>query len=428
MTNPGDVPAATSTEDSTPALPPATHEPIDVIDTPEEFADAVAALHAGHGPIAVDAERASGFRYSQRAYLLQFYRRGAGTFLFDPPAIGDFSALQAAISDEEWVFHAASQDLPCLREVGLDPKRIFDTELGARLLGLPRVGLGTVVADLLGVTLEKAHSAADWSKRPLPQDWLLYAALDVSLLVDLRDKIADLLAEAGKLDLAQQEFEYTLHKELRPQREDPWRRLSGIHQLRKQRQLAVARELWLARDAYAAAVDIAPGRLVPDRSLLAAAATLPQSRAELLALKEFNGRASHSESARWWAAIERGLTTEDLPPMRTGGDVIPPPRAWSDRNPDADRRLTAAKAVLTELSETREIPMENLLTPDTLRRLAWEPPTPLSVESLAQALRELEARPWQIDLLAEPILSAFVEGNQASQSPAATAVTELPNG
>ena len=70
------------------------------------------------------------------------FRRGAGTFLFDPPAIGSLGELNDAIRDEEWIFHAASQDLACLREVGLDPVRIFDTELGARLAGLPRVGLG----------------------------------------------------------------------------------------------------------------------------------------------------------------------------------------------------------------------------------------------------------------------------------------------
>ncbi len=140
-----------------------------VTDTREAYLSAVAAIAGGHGPVAVDAERASGFRYSQRAYLIQVFRRGAGTFLFDPPAIGDFSDLAAAIQHEEWIIHAASQDLTCLREVGLDPERIFDTELAARLLGIPRVGLGTVVEELLGLHLAKEHSAADWSTRPLPE-------------------------------------------------------------------------------------------------------------------------------------------------------------------------------------------------------------------------------------------------------------------
>ncbi|ERK70821.1 3'-5' exonuclease, partial [Leifsonia aquatica ATCC 14665] len=235
-----------------------------VIDTRSGYLEAVELIAAGTGPIAVDAERASGFRYSQRAYLIQVFRRGSGTFLFDPPAVGRFDELNTAIADEEWVLHAATQDLTCLREVGLDPSRIFDTELAARLLGMPRVGLGTVVEELLGVHLAKEHSAADWSTRPLPQPWLVYAALDVELLPDLRDAIAALLDEAGKTEIAQQEFASELTRELTVVRSEPWRRLSGIHSIRGLRNLAVARELWLSRDALARELDTAPGRLVPD--------------------------------------------------------------------------------------------------------------------------------------------------------------------
>jgi len=180
-----------------PSTPSRDHAVFTPIDTRQGYLDAVAAIAAGNGPIAIDAERASGFRYSQRAYLIQIFRRGAGTFLFDPPAVGAFDELNAVIDDTEWVLHAASQDLACLREVGLQPKKIFDTELGARLAGLPRVGLGTVVESLLGIHLAKEHSAADWSTRPLPSSWLIYAALDVELLVDLRDAIAALLLTAG---------------------------------------------------------------------------------------------------------------------------------------------------------------------------------------------------------------------------------------
>src|SRR5690606_29950119 len=158
------------------------------------------------GPIAVDAERASGYRYSDRAYLVQFYRRGSGTFLIDPIPFGRLDDLHEVIGTEEWVFHAATQDLPCLREIGLDPSTIFDTELGARLLGMERVGLGSVVEELLGIHLEKAHSAADWSTRPLPNEWLEYAAYDVELLIDVRDIMAELLDQSGKSGIAEQEF------------------------------------------------------------------------------------------------------------------------------------------------------------------------------------------------------------------------------
>lgn len=383
-----------------------------VIDNRAEYLEAVDLIAQGTGPIAIDAERASGFRYSQRAYLIQIFRRDAGVFLFDPPAIGDFSELQNAISDVEWVLHAASQDIACLREVGLDPTTIFDTELCARLLGFARVGLGTVVEELLGVHLAKEHSAADWSTRPLPESWLEYAALDVELLVDLRDALDTLLIETGKKDIARQEFAAVLTKESKPAPAEPWRRLSGIHGIRNARNLAVARELWLTRDSYAQEIDTAPGRLVPDASLLAVVKALPTTRKALTDMRDFTGRASRTEIARWWSAIERGLASTDLPAVRVNGDTLPPPRIWSERNPEADVRLKAARAAMAEVSESMNIPLENLLTPEYLRRVAWRPPASVDAASIAEALSELGARPWQIDATAQKISDAFVEANQ----------------
>lgn len=384
-----------------------------VIATRDEYLEAVEMIAAGTGPIAVDAERASGFRYSQRAYLIQVFRRDAGTFLFDPPAVGRFDELNAAIADEEWVLHAATQDLTCLREVGLDPHRIFDTELAARLLGMPRVGLGTVVEELLGIHLAKEHSAADWSTRPLPEPWLVYAALDVELLPDLRDAIAAMLDEQGKTEIARQEFADELSRDLKVVRNEPWRRLSGIHSIRGIRNLAVARELWLSRDELARTTDIAPGRLVPDASLTAAAKAMPETKRGLASLREFNGRASRTELDRWWEAIEAGRTTDDLPVMRGNGDTLPPPRAWADRNPEADARLKAARAAVTALSTELAIPVENLLTPETLRRVAWAPPASVDSASIGDALAEWGARPWQIEATSQVIAQAFVEASQS---------------
>ncbi|MCU1508001.1 MAG: ribonuclease [Glaciihabitans sp.] len=390
----------------------APHASVDVIETREAYLAAVDAIAAGHGPVAVDAERASGFRYSQRAYLIQIYRRGSGTFLFDPPAIGDFAELQAVIKDEEWILHAASQDLTCLREVGLDPARLFDTELGARLAGLPRVGLGTVVEELLGIHLAKEHSAADWSTRPLPQSWLVYAALDVELLPDLRDAMGELLDAAGKTEIAQEEFDSVLGRDFRPVREQPWRRLSGVHSLRGAKSLAVARELWQTRDDYAREIDTAPGRLMPDSSLVNAARALPATKRDLAAMKDFTGRASRSQIDRWWDAIQAGLASTDPPVLRPSGETVPPPRAWPDKNPEADRRLKAARSAVTDISTELSIPIENLLTPELLRRVAWSPPDPLEPDSIEAALREMGAREWQIDATAQAIHQAFVEASQ----------------
>ena len=386
-----------------------------MIDTPEGYLEAVSAIAAGEGPIAIDAERASGYRYSQRAYLIQIFRRGAGTFLFDPPAIGDFAELNAVIKDEEWILHAASQDLTCLREVGLHPTRLFDTELGARLAGLPRVGLGTVVEELLGIHLAKEHSAADWSTRPLPQSWLVYAALDVELLVDLREAMGAILAEANKTDIAAQEFESVLGRDFVVVRAEPWRRLNGVHSVRGGKNLAVARALWEARDEYAREIDTAPGRLIPDASLVAAAKLMPETKRDLASFKEFTGRASRTQIDRWWAAIEAGKASTDIPNLRVPSDSVPPPRVWADKNPEADRRLKGARAAITELSESMAIPIENILTPESLRRVAWRPPAEISIDSVRSALADTGARDWQLDATAQLIHSAFVEALQTPE-------------
>ena len=385
---------------------------VHVITTRDEFLAACAELAAGSGPIAIDAERASGFTYSQRAFLIQVHRREAGSYLFDPPALGRMDELFTSMSDEEWVLHAASQDLACLREVGITPRRIFDTELSARLLGLERVGLGPVIEALLGIHLAKEHSAQDWSTRPLPEPWLAYATHDVEYLVDLRDVIAQMLEESGKTAWAEQEFVATLEKPEKPPMAEPWRKLSGLHTLRAPRQLAIARALWNARDAIAREKDVSPGRLVPDASLVAAARAPLTSQADLAKLREFTGRASRSLIHQWWQAWVSGNTDTDLPQVRVPSDALPPPRAWADRNPAAHERLSVAREALSEVAENHQLPVENLLTPSILRELAWHSTEDVSPETINAGLLAQGARTWQRELTASVISSAFVEANQ----------------
>lgn len=371
---------------------------------------AAEALNAGSGPAGVDAERASGFRYGGEAYLVQVNRRGAGTFLFDPTELDSFRPLAEAIAGEEWILHSAGQDLACLEALGLVPERLFDTELASRLLGFERVGLGAIVERLLGIHLHKAHSAADWSTRPLPGPWLEYAALDVALLPDLRDAVSQELVEQGKEEFALQEFEAVRTKPPKAAPAEPWRRLAGGNRLRSPRELAIARELWAARDELARDRDTAPGRLLPDASLVVAAAAQPRSAGQLAGLREFKGRASRSELERWWAAILRGKTTEDLPgPLPRNPEAIPHHRGWAQKYPEAAARLAAAREALMAESERLRIPLENLLTPELLRRLAWEPPDPATPEAVRARLEELGARSWQSDVTAPLIAESFVE-------------------
>lgn len=370
----------------------------------ERVLDVVA---AGTGPIAVDVERASGFRYSQRAYLVQIYRRGGTNFLVDPLEVSDLSGFTTRFGDQEWVLHAARQDLASLREVGMSPTRLFDTELGARLAGLSRVGLQGSVEDLLGVQLAKEHSAADWSTRPLPEGWLNYAALDVELLPDLRDAVSRTLDEAGKSDFAREEFDAILHEAPAAARAEPWRRLSGLHQVRGARGLAIARELWSAREEFAKAQDVAPGRLLPDRSIVHAAMERPSSQSELVGLKNFHGRASRSEATRWWAAIQRGMRTEELPALRGSHDTVPPPRAWAEKAPEAHRRYVLARDLIQRSGDRINIPAENILTPDYLRRICYSPHDPGHPSAIDGQLEQLGARRWQRDLVVPLLVEAF---------------------
>ncbi len=382
----------------------------DVVDDAQQLAEAVTRLAAGSGPVAIDAERASGYRYGQRAYLVQLRRAGSGTMLIDPIPLPGLGAIQDVIGDAEWILHAAHQDLPCLAEVGLRPSRVFDTELAARLAGFERVGLASVVEQLLGYTLEKGFSAADWSTRPLPHDWLRYAALDVELLIELRELLGAELERQGKLGWAEQEFAAAVSAAPKPPPADPWRRTSGIHRVRSRRQLASVRALWFARDARARARDIAPGRVLPDAAIINAALAAPRSREALAALPVFSGPRMRRSIQLWWDAIAEAMHLPDTelpgPAASTG---LPPAGRWADRDPDAAARLAATRYTLRAVAAEHTLPVENLLEPALQRKLAWSPPDPITAESVAEALAAGGARRWQIELTTSVLVPALLD-------------------
>jgi ribonuclease D len=416
-----DPPDAEPAKDVIDLLEPADGLPA-VIATAQDLAEAVARLAAGTGPVAVDAERASGYRYGQRAYLVQLRRAGAGTVLIDPIACPDLSGLGAALGDVEAVLHAASQDLPCLAEIGYQPRQLFDTELAGRLLGYPRVALGTMLEEVLGFRLAKEHSAADWSVRPLPAEMLKYAALDVEVLTELRDALAVQLGEQGKTEWASQEFAAIAAAPPPPPRADPWRRTSGIHRVRTRRALAVVRELWQARDEIARDADLSPRRILSDQAIVDAARAEaakppPTGRPQLERISGFHARYARKYSDRWAAAVLRARQLDDaeLPEVAGAAAVPGPPPAhrWAERDPEAAARLTAAREAVGALSAEHGLPVENLLPPDALRRLAWEPPVPATTETITAALRASGARAWQAELTAAPLAAAFAAAASA---------------
>lgn len=371
-------------------------------------------LIASSGAIAIDAERASGFKYSQRAYLVQLRASRTDIFLIDPvgvPGILEskpFRELSQALRDREWILHAATQDLACLAEIGLHPGSIFDTELAGRLAGQPRVGLGALTESLLGFRLAKEHSAADWSTRPLPESWLNYAALDVDVLHELAEAVAALLNDQGKAGWAKEEFTSLLSFKPKPQRPDRWRGISGLHKVQDRLSLEIARRLWLAREELAQKMDVSPGRLIPDSSVLVAATEKPRTRSQLSSLKTFSGRASRSYLDHWWDALQSAYKATELPSLKPEKtDALPNHRNWVNKFPEADRRLKLAKASLIEVSEKLQIPLENLLTPEILRQLSFTPPTPITQQAVSEKLLEIGARNWQATETSTVIAEAF---------------------
>ena len=403
-----------------PLLQPSAGTP-EIIETEAGFQQALEQLAQGSGPFAVDAERASGFRYSARAYLIQIKRTDGGLHLIDPIPFGPghklFIDLNNLLNTDEVILHASTQDLPCLRELGLNPVKLFDTELAGRIAGLPRVGLGPLLESIMGVLLAKEHSAADWSARPLPKEWLTYAALDVELLVELRNHMYKILEDAKKLPWALEEFASILKAPPAPPRVDPWRRTSGMHKIKRRDQLAVIKSLWMARDEIASKQDIAAGKLLNDSAIVELAIAVPTTKKEFeKCLRPLGLRARWMENLQLWLdsiASAVALPEDQWPSMRTNADTLPPIKLWRDKFPEKFAPLSHARAAIELIAEENQIPVENLITPEHVRRGCWKPPvgatSTLSVSLVESALSELGARQWQIDLVAPSLAAALLE-------------------
>lgn len=379
-----------------------------VLVTADEIAAALQLLSDQTGPIAVDAERASGFRYSQRAYLLQFARQDI--VLVDPTTSAPLDAFAAYISGQPWILHAATQDLPCLRERGFIPSSVYDTELAAKLLGREKVGLGALLTSELDVVIAKEHSAVDWSTRPIPEEWRAYAALDVEFLAELHEH---LLAELRTLD---RETWYDEERALLLEftgptpRPDAWRRTSGIHAIRDPRKQAIVRGLWEARDARARELDTSAGRILHDSVIIDVAKHAPQSQAQLAALRPVHSRNVRKDPEYWWTAVAAALELPDaeLPKRAAADGSIPPPKSWPQRNPAAAERWDLIRPVIVATAEALTIPAEVLVQPDVIRRLCWDGfRIGMSTDHVQSLLAAEGVRAWQQEQLIRPIAEAL---------------------
>lgn len=441
----------------------------EVIDTLEAYKEYCNLLAAGSGPLAADAERASGFRYGHEDWLIQFKRKGAGIGLLDPIALGklgvDWHEFNEAVGDAPWIIHDSMQDLPGFFDIGLRPRALFDTEIAAKLLGRKRFGLSSVTEYYLGLTLAKEHSAADWSYRPLPRDWRNYAALDVELLIELEEVMSGELKKQGKISWANQEFAHLLSKgaQKKAPHPNPWLRISHISVLMHDKiGLMIAKELWQKRDELARQYDIAPTLLLSDAAIIEAGKRKPSNSREFRSIRILNERVrihTGSEQDKMferYAPIQRKIkpnvwknVIEDAINRAKSGEVAiidyaqssndeddcgcsnessliaknvqdaqesqdvqesqAAPRSmkyWREHHPKRYERLQNVKRSLIKISEDTHTPSEVIIKPQIIRNLCWQD----DVEhiNVKEFLDEQGARMWQSDLIAESVTRAIM--------------------
>ncbi len=379
-----------------------------IIDTSEALQVAIDTLSASSAPVGIDTERAQGYRYGSGAWLVQLRREDVGTFLIDPHALPDLASL-GAVLDSMWILHAADQDLVALEQLGMVPTEIFDTEIAARLMGFERFSLQAVCEQTLGVTLAKMHQNENWSVRPLPPDWLRYAAMDVELLPELHAEMSSQLHKMGRWEWAVEEFEHERTHPIVP-RANRWENLKDLGRLRSGKQLALARELWTVRESIAQETDLAPTRILSNRAILDAATAEPTSRRQLISLPEFRRPRPRQYRDEWWNAVRRanGLTQSEYPSMsllEPDLNEAPPLRHWKKLKPSAVPRLHAMRELVANAVTPYKIDPEVLLLPKLQRKITWHPLTSRSddgrFEELQQRLLAGEARRWQLELLSK---------------------------
>ncbi|HEX5580724.1 MAG TPA: HRDC domain-containing protein [Gemmatimonadaceae bacterium] len=374
--------------------------PLDYIDT----ADAAARLAdeiADVREVAMDTEGASFHRFVDRVYLLQLSTRERSAIV-DPLPIGTPSGLGRLVESPEVqvVFHDADYDLRLLhQDYGWVARNVFDTRIAAQLVGIRAFGLSALLERYFGVKLDKQHQRADWSRRPLTQGMLDYAAQDTRWLLDLRDRLRDELAARERLAWAREEFERL--ETLRWEPEEPgtaFMRMKGARDLSR-RELAVLRELVEWRDGVARALDRSTFRVIGNEALFTIAREQPRKRAALAAVKGMPRGVLEQRGADILAAVERGLAVPEAELPR-----FPRAPRW-DRDPDFDDRVARLRTVRDRTAERLDLDPGVLCSRDRLETIARKQPRS------TEELRELGIlRNWQVEVLGDALVEALPAG------------------
>ncbi|MGQ9909950.1 MAG: ribonuclease D [Candidatus Flexifilum sp.] len=378
----------------TPLRPPAVPAPAHLVDTDARLAELVTHL-AGEPLLGVDTESNSLHAYRERVCLIQISTRSAD-YIIDPLTIGDLSPLGPLFADPavEKVFHAAEYDLMCLkRDFGFTFANLFDTMIAARICGYKNIGLGSVVADVLGLSIDKSHQRDDWGARPLPPEGLLYAQLDTHFLPALRDHFLAELNAAERMEEAREAFGDLL--KIRPviQEFDPegyWR--IAIPNNLTRRQAAVLRELYLVREQFAERRDVPPFKIVTDKVLAALATHAPSTSAQVGQVPGIAPSIARRYGDEFAAAVRRGLNAP-LPD--------PPPLAPPD-DPIVVERYSALREWRKLRAMQRGVESDVILGREALWQIAERAPTTLEALAAIPGMG-----PWRLATYGDEILSVL---------------------
>ncbi len=348
--------------------------------------------------LALDTEASSFHRYKERICLIQLSTREK-TWLIDPLTVEDMGPLGKALADPaiEWVIHDADYDLRMLKRMyGFRAANVFDTMVSVELLNEPELGLAANLKKHFGVELNKKFQKADWSKRPLSNDMLAYAAMDTRHLIAFRDILKAQLEEKGRMAWAQEEFEALVHIPFAPVEEEPgFLRVKGAKAL-KPRQLAVLRELHAWREGVAEKLDRAPFMVLGNDVIIEASKEPPTD------LKAFASRKGVGESiiARSGPAIMKAIST-GLAVPKEDWPRVPKPKRY-DRDEDYEERLKRLKRKRDEIAQARDLRQGIVCPNHVLSEIARTLPGDTKALGAIEGLRN-----WQVKEFGEDLLRAL---------------------
>lgn len=253
-----------------------------------------------------------------------------GIALVDPLAVDIAPFAEILAGDGLAILHAADQDLEVLeRACGCVPTQLFETQIAAGFLGFSSASLLSLVERILGRKLEKGDQLTDWTRRPLTDTQLRYAAYDVAHLLDLHEEISKRLSARGRLDWATEECQIALERSHAPAiPEEMWWRLRQARQLRHNER-GIAQELVAWRERRARESDQPVRFFISDLAIASIAHRPPKSRQELGQVRSVESRHLGGGAAESiMEAIERGRKlSEDalhIPPGPQGESIAKP--------------------------------------------------------------------------------------------------------